>query len=75
MSGLPLAGYGADAMARYDALLSHRSALSWRHTGCHGVAEGAALAHCATLSGAEPRLLVTRISSPGATVALAAAAT
>lgn len=69
--GLTLAGYSAPAMAPFEALLSHRSAVSWHHTGCQGVAESAALAHCASLAGSVPELLVTRLQSPSATVALA----
>lgn len=72
---LDLAGYDAQGLARYDSDLSHRSALSWRYTGCHGVAEASALAHCQTLAGARPVLCVTRLASANATVALACPAT
>lgn len=70
---LPMMGYDAAALAPFEPQLSHRSAASWRYTGCHGVAESAALAHCATLSGSEPRLVLTRQCSEAATVALAIA--
>lgn len=68
---LPLGGYPAAALAPFEPFLSHRSEVSWRHTGCHGVAESAALAHCQALSTLQPRLLVTRQCSAQATVALA----
>ena len=70
--GLPLAGYSAAALAPFEHLLTHRSAVSWRHTGCHGVAESAALAHCHTLHMQPGRLLLGRQCSRHATVALAA---
>lgn len=68
---LPLAAYTAALLTPFDAMLSYRSAISWRHTGCHGVAEGAALAHCQALSAQPSRLLITRQCSRHATVALA----
>ena len=68
---LPMGGYSAAALAPFEPLLSHRSEVSWRHTGCHGVAESAALAHCQALHTLPPRLLVTRQCSAQATVALA----
>jgi cobalt-precorrin 5A hydrolase len=69
--GLPLVGYGAIALAPFEAQLSHHSSLSWRHTGCYGVAESAALAHCQELQGGMPRLVVTRLHNAQATLALA----
>lgn len=69
--GLPLVGYGATALAPFEAQLSHHSTLSWRHTGCYGVAESAALAHCRELQGGEPWLVVTRLHNAHATLALA----
>lgn len=68
---LDLTGYAASGLSHYDADLSHRSALSWRYTGCHGVAEASALAHCQALTGQRVILCVTRIASANATVALA----
>ncbi|WP_426199152.1 cobalamin biosynthesis protein [Pseudomonas sp. DC3200b2] len=69
--GLALAGYDAQGLGHYDGELSHRSALTWRYTGCHGIAEASALAHCRALVGRTPRLCVSRLASANATVALA----
>lgn len=71
--GLPLSGYSAIALAPYEPMLSHRSWVSLQHTGCLGVAESAALAHCAALSQRTPRLCLPRLCSSHATVALAVA--
>ncbi|MFF7706746.1 cobalamin biosynthesis protein [Pseudomonas sp. NPDC007930] len=69
--GVPLAGYSAEQLAPYAGQLSHRSALSLAHTGCAGVAESAALAHCQYLTGQPPTLSIPRLAGPAATVALA----
>jgi cobalt-precorrin 5A hydrolase len=69
--GLPLASYPASALVVFEPLLSHRSAVSLRHTGCLGVAESTALAHCQFLSQRPPQLRLHRLCSAQATVALA----
>lgn len=68
---LPLVGYGTSTLAGFEPQLSHRSAVSWRHTGCYGIAESAALGHCGHLYGGAPRLVVPRLHNAYATVALA----
>ncbi|MEB0174373.1 cobalamin biosynthesis protein, partial [Undibacterium sp. CCC1.1] len=54
-----------------DAQLSYRSALAFAHTGCHGVAESAALALAEQLSGRPSVLLINRSKNRHATFALA----
>jgi len=71
--GLPLSGYSASALAPYEPLLSHRSWVSLQHTGCLGLAESAALAHCEALSQRTPKLYLARLCASHATVALAIA--
>jgi cobalt-precorrin 5A hydrolase len=68
---LPLVGYDTPTLTSFEPQLSHRSAVSWRHTGCYGIAESAALSHCGDLYGGVPRLVVTRLHNAYATVALA----
>ncbi|MBD1551202.1 cobalamin biosynthesis protein [Pseudomonas typographi] len=69
--GLPLAVYSAARLSAFDSQLSHRSAASLRHTGCAGVAESAALAHCQHLTGRPAALSMPRLASAEATLALA----
>ena len=72
--GVTLVTYTATQLAAYDSHLTHRSAVAWRTTGCHGVAESAALAHCEVL-GQQPALLyVPRRHNGQATIALAISA-
>ena len=63
--------FNAEQLAPYASQLSHRSDIAFEHTGCFGVAESAALALAEQLSGATPKLLITRQKSPLATFALA----
>ena len=66
---LPLQFFSAQQLAGYESRLSHRSPLAFEHTGCHGVAESAALALASRAGAAE--LLISRQKSPQATFALA----
>ncbi|WP_434563503.1 cobalamin biosynthesis protein [Pseudomonas sp. R1-6] len=70
---LPLTCFSAEQLAGYQAQLSHRSAIAFERTGCHGVAESAALALADQLGVSPARLRVTRQKGPQATLALAAA--
>lgn len=71
--GLPLVFFTAAQLQPFDAQLSHRSALAFKHTGCHGVAESAALALAAQLNAGTARLLIPYRKSRQATFALAGA--
>ncbi|MEG5263326.1 cobalamin biosynthesis protein [Pseudomonas sp. JDS28PS106] len=71
--GLPLVLMPPAQLAPFDAQLTHRSALAFARTGCHGVAEGAALAAASQLAGGGARLLIPRRKSRLATFALALA--
>ncbi|MGC1329648.1 cobalamin biosynthesis protein [Pseudomonas sp.] len=64
---LPLITFSAAQLAPFEPQLSHKSALAFTHTGCHGVAESAALA----LAGPGSQLLVPRQKNTQATLALA----
>ena len=70
---LELEVFSAAQMAEFAPLLSHRSAIALTQTGCSGIAESAALALAAHLSGAPAKLLITRKKSSVATFALACA--
>lgn len=65
--GLPLVVFSAAQLAPFEPLLTHRSATAFTHTGCHGVAESAALA----LAGVGGELRITRQKNAQATLALA----
>ncbi len=68
---LRLEVFSAKQLAPYVQQLSHRSEIAFEQTGCLGIAESAALALAEQLSGATPKLLITRQKSPLATFALA----
>lgn len=70
---LPLQCFSAEYLAVYEDRLSHKSAVAFAHTGCHGIAESAALALAEQLYGAPARLLITRKKTTQATFALACA--
>ncbi|WP_434681995.1 MULTISPECIES: cobalamin biosynthesis protein [unclassified Pseudomonas] len=70
---VPLILLSAITLLPYEAQLTHRSALAYARTGCHGVAESAALAAASQLARAPARLLITRRQSAHATFALAGA--
>ena len=69
----PLTVLSADELAPLADRLSHRSARVFAETGCHGVAESAALALADRLAARPATLLVTRQQSRLATVAIAEA--
>ena len=69
--GLPLILLEAAQLLPYEAQLTHRSAQVFARTGCHGVAESAALAVANQLGGGPAHLLIERRKSAQATFALA----
>lgn len=79
--GVPFHTFSAEALLPFEAQLTHRSAVSHAHTGCHGVAESCAMALAQASQvppGAEhsapaprARLIAPRQVLPGATLALA----
>ena len=71
--GLPLRCFNAKQLSVYADRLSHKSEIAFTHTGCHGIAESAALALAEHLTGSNARLLITRQKSAQATLALACA--
>ncbi|MBV6749829.1 cobalamin biosynthesis protein [Pseudomonas chlororaphis] len=68
---LPLVFFSAAELAPYETRLSHRSRLAFEQTGCHGVAESAALALAEQWGQARANLLISRQKHPMATFALA----
>lgn len=68
---LPLLFFSAAELAPYATRLSHRSSLAFEQTGCHGVAESAALALAEQLGQTRANLLISRQKNPKATFALA----
>ncbi len=70
---LPLQCFSAEQLATYESRLSHKSAVAFAHTGCHGIAESAALALAEHLTHAPAHLLITRKKTAQATFALACA--
>ncbi|KTC36018.1 cobalamin biosynthesis protein CobE [Pseudomonas sp. ABAC21] len=70
---LPLLCFSAAQLASYEDRLSHKSAAAFAHTGCHGIAESAALALAEQLAGAPARLLISRRKNAKATFALVCA--
>ncbi|HEY0287186.1 MAG TPA: cobalamin biosynthesis protein [Pseudomonas sp.] len=69
--GLPLVFFSAYELSVFDGQLTHRSQSAFEATGCHGVAESAALALATRLAGSAPRLLIERRKNSHATFALA----
>ncbi|QRM55785.1 cobalamin biosynthesis protein [Sinorhizobium sp. BG8] len=65
--GIPFITFDAARLEQETSRLASPSTVVFAHTGCHGVAEGAALA----ASGPSGRLAVTKIRSPHATAAIA----
>jgi cobalt-precorrin 5A hydrolase len=68
---LPLVFFSATELAAFEAQLSHRSAVAFAHTGCHGVAESSALALAQRMGVKTGELLITRQKNRQATFALA----
>ncbi|NBA97427.1 cobalamin biosynthesis protein [Pseudomonas sp. R5(2019)] len=71
---VPLFFFSADQLNAFEPMLSHRSAIAFARTGCHGVAESAALALARQCFGTPPRLIGARQKITQATVALASLA-
>ncbi|WP_122419269.1 cobalamin biosynthesis protein [Pseudomonas viridiflava] len=68
---VPLVFFNAAQLVYWDLHLTHRSANVLQHTGCHGVAEGSALALAAQLGDGSAGLVIERQKSTHATFALA----
>ncbi|MCL6702654.1 cobalamin biosynthesis protein [Pseudomonas sp. T1.Ur] len=68
---LPLTCFSAGELAGYQTRLSHLSEIAFERTGCHGIAESAALALADRLGTSPASLLVTRQKAAQATLALA----
>ncbi|WP_122209718.1 cobalamin biosynthesis protein [Pseudomonas viridiflava] len=68
---VPLVFFNAAQLVYWDLHLTHRSTNVLQHTGCHGVAEGSALALAAQLGDGTATLVIERQKSPHATFALA----
>ncbi|WP_371920872.1 cobalamin biosynthesis protein [Pseudomonas sp. v388] len=71
--GIPLMPADLNQLLPFEAQLTHRSIQAYQHTGCHGIAESAALAVATRLGSGPARLLISRQTSPQATFALASA--
>ncbi len=69
--GLPLVFFSAAQLRAHESQLTHRSARAFEHTGCHGVAESAALALAGQMSGKPAWLRITYRKNHQATLALA----
>ncbi|WP_116892381.1 EamA family transporter RarD [Pseudomonas syringae] len=68
---VPLVCFNAAQLVAWELHLTHRSAQVFQSTGCHGVAEGSALALAAQLGDGTATLLIERQKSAQATFALA----
>ncbi|MEE4633587.1 cobalamin biosynthesis protein [Pseudomonas alliivorans] len=68
---VPLVFFTATQLVYWDLHLTHRSANVLQHTGCHGVAEGSALALAAQLGDGTAGLVIERQKNTHATFALA----
>ncbi|MBX8537538.1 cobalamin biosynthesis protein [Pseudomonas cichorii] len=68
---VPLIFFSASQMAEYEPQLTHRSPTAFQHTGCHGVAESAALALASQLGKSPATLVIARQKNARATFALA----
>jgi len=71
--GLPITFYPAAVLRDYGDRLSRKSAIVFRETGCHGVAEAAALAHAERLVHHDylAELLIPKQKNTDATLAIA----
>lgn len=70
---VPLIFFDASQLARYEPQLTHLSPTTFQHTGCHGVAESAALALASQLGNSPATLVIERQKNIRATFALARA--
>ncbi|WP_459200653.1 cobalamin biosynthesis protein [Pseudomonas tremae] len=68
---VPLVFFNAAQLVAWELHLTHRSAQVFQTTGCHGVAEGSALALAAQLGDGTARLLIERQKSAQVTFSLA----
>ncbi|GGJ11478.1 cobalamin biosynthesis protein CbiG [Pseudomonas avellanae] len=68
---VPLVFFNAAQLVAWELHLTHRSAKVFQTTGCHGVAEGSALALAAQLGDGTARLLIERQKTTQMTFALA----
>ncbi|MCF5466814.1 cobalamin biosynthesis protein [Pseudomonas syringae] len=68
---VPLVFFNAAQLVAWELHLTHRSAQVLQTTGCHGVAEGSALALAAQLGDGTARLVIERQKSTQVTFALA----
>jgi cobalt-precorrin 5A hydrolase len=68
---VPLVFFNAAQLVSWELHLTHRSQQAFQNTGCHGVAEGSALALAAQLGDGSAKLLIERQKGPCATFALA----
>ncbi|WP_024677060.1 cobalamin biosynthesis protein [Pseudomonas syringae] len=68
---VPLVFFNAAQLVAWELHLTHRSAQVFQTTGCHGVAEGSALALAAQLGDGTARLLIERQKTTQMTFALA----
>ena len=71
--GLPIHFYSASVLRQYGDRLSRKSEIVFRETGCHGVAEAAALAHAERLIHHQfpAELLIPKQKNADATLAIA----
>ena len=71
--GLPIVFYPAAVLNEYSDRLSRKSEIVFRETGCHGVAEAAALAHAERLVSHDFRaeLIIAKQKNADATLAVA----
>lgn len=71
--GVPIHFYSAAVLRDYEDRLSRKSAVVFRETGCHGVAEAAALAHAERMvqHGFKAELLIPKQKNADATLAVA----
>ncbi|AHG40827.1 cobalamin biosynthesis protein CbiG [Pseudomonas syringae CC1557] len=68
---VPLVFFNAAQLVAWELHLTHRSAQVLQTTGCHGIAEGSALALAAQLGNGTARLVIERQKSTQVTFALA----
>ncbi|WP_122223582.1 cobalamin biosynthesis protein [Pseudomonas syringae group genomosp. 3] len=71
---VPLVFFNAAQLVAWELQLTHRSTQVFQTTGCHGVAEGSALALAAQLGDGTARLVIERQKSAQVTFALATCA-
>ncbi len=70
---LPIGFFSATRLNQYTDLLSYKSEIIFRETGCYGVAEAAALAAAEDIAGTKAELIITKQKNTRATFAVARA--